>query len=600
MELRKEFLEFIRDRLVLRTTISISIPTLVSILSIISGRSDILWISVYTIIIVFIGSNSAYILLAQKEVDTVPVHEGDSTKKLVARYERLRPYGWRGVILSVLLVPLFALVHPFDRPVDILIHGTPTPIPTLTPTQTQTPIPTQTFTTTPSPTNSVTPSATATISPSRSIYYMIVVDASAEMNEAFDGSTKWDAALESIDVIFEGLDSEANYGLVVIGGSTASEGVDPCDEPSVVNKPFTSQNIVSREIGQFQPSGGGSLYTAFNLAKNQFKGLPPDTIRSLIYITGSSDACERRDEWKDLEKLFQLPGAVDVNLYSEIIILDENTGLVTQTIAQRISSLSKNINAQAPQSIQEIHETTNITVINNVTNYINNEIEAMSTEASENDTAAFTHTPKSSSSTPIQQVTVVLPPPPAFTAIPPTPVPSTPIPPPTDIPASGPSSTPTPGFFTCPSTRPTLHGSASYAGTITINSPANCSTGHPPEFPIDTNGTSSGISGTKKIWVLVYPPNNLYYPQSPDACATPAPPPTQSAGTWSVNTFLGTKGEGPKSFDIVVVLVDQTASDFLSGWVHNGCVSGKFDGIPTNILEQYNITEKDFITVQTR
>jgi len=141
---------------------------------------------------------------------------------------------------------------------------------------------------------------------------MIVVDASEEMNEAFGGKTKLQAALESIDVILEGLDPDANYGLIVIGGSTLGEGVDPCDEPSVVKYPFTSQNIVNREIVQLQPAGGGSLYTAFNLARDQFRGLQPDTVRTMIYITGSSDACENRDEWKDLEKLLNVLGDVDV------------------------------------------------------------------------------------------------------------------------------------------------------------------------------------------------------------------------------------------------------------------------------------------------
>ena len=69
-----------------------------------------------------------------------------------------------------------------------------------------------------------------------------------------------------------------------------------------------------------------------------------------------------------------------------------------------------------------------------------------------------------------------------------------------------------------------------------------------------------------------------------------------------MNTFLGTIGEPPKWFDIVVVVVDQTASDFLSNWVHSGCLTTprSFSGIEPADLEKYNITEKDFLTVQTQ
>ncbi|MCI0555714.1 MAG: hypothetical protein L0287_32610, partial [Anaerolineae bacterium] len=84
----------------------------------------------------------------------------------------------------------------------------------------------------------------------------------------------------------------------------------------------------------------------------------------------------------------------------------------------------------------------------------------------------------------------------------------------------------------------------------------NCETGFAAETAYTTEGTYSDLSGNI-IWVLVYPPNNLYYPQSPDACATPsAPPPDQSGGNWNVDTYLGTIGEGPKPFDIVVILAD--------------------------------------------
>src|SRR5687767_12960941 len=100
MELREEILEFIRDRLALRTTtISVSIPTLASLLSTIAGRMDILGVSLYILVIVFIASNSAYVLLTQKEVLTVAVRGEDSTRKSVAKYPSLRPYAVGGLAL---------------------------------------------------------------------------------------------------------------------------------------------------------------------------------------------------------------------------------------------------------------------------------------------------------------------------------------------------------------------------------------------------------------------------------------------------------------------------------------------------------------------
>jgi hypothetical protein len=102
---------------------------------------------------------------------------------------------------------------------------------------------------------------------------------------------------------------------------------------------------------------------------------------------------------------------------------------------------------------------------------------------------------------------------------------------------------------------------------------------------------------------LVYPPNGLYYPQSPNACSTPfAPPPDQTGNNWSVNTYLGRVGSDPEWFDIVVVLTDQETSNFLGNWLHNGCLAtpNNFTGIDAQTLESMNIIEQTYITVQTK
>jgi len=168
---------------------------------------------------------------------------------------------------------------------------------------------------------------------------------------------------------------------------------------------------------------------------------------------------------------------------------------------------------------------------------------------------------------------------------------------PTASKTSTPSKTPTTASV-CQSTRPYLN-TASYGGTVTVDSPADCSTGYAPASGVVTSGPYANLPGGTVIWVFVYPPNNLYYPQSPDACASPAQPPDQSGGSWNVPSYLGQESDYLTSFDIVVALVDQTASDFFSNHVHNGCLSGNYTGIPASTLKNYNITEKDFVTIQT-
>lgn len=369
MKLRDEFLEFMRDRWAQGTTkISVPITVLVSIFSIISGRLDILWVSIYAFVIIFIVLNALYILLVQEKLPAIEVPGKGSVARKVAKFSLLIPYARVGLIISLLLIPLFGFVSPFKQPVEVLIHGTPTLTPTitLTPTQTLTATPTVTATYTSTPSGTPTPKA-------QGVYYMIVLDASAKMTEAFGGKTKWDAARDSINAILEGLEPGANYGLVTVGGSSSGESVDPCNEPSNVKSFFAPRQNIGNQITQLQPAGGGSLYTAFVLAKNQFEGLPENTVRMLIYITGSSDACASRDEWKDLERLLTINDDAGVKLYSEIIILDENGGFATQSLLEKISSLSDNVNVQVPQNILALQQSST-TVVNNVNIYINNTI----------------------------------------------------------------------------------------------------------------------------------------------------------------------------------------------------------------------------------
>jgi hypothetical protein len=149
----------------------------------------------------------------------------------------------------------------------------------------------------------------------------------------------------------------------------------------------------------------------------------------------------------------------------------------------------------------------------------------------------------------------------------------------------------------CSSARPPLEAAADFAGTVEITTPSSGTTGLPAESPILVAGTYDRIPDGVDIWVLAYPPNLIYYIQSPSACngAMIAP----AGGNWQVPVFLGTRDGTPECFDIVVVLADPEASQFFSDTVQQMCQSGHFYGIPAAQLEQMNITEKGFITVQT-
>ena len=277
-----------------------------------------------------------------------------------------------------------------------------------------------TFTPTPTQTSTNTSTATSTFPPStatpeeQGIFYMFVLDASVTMTESFEAQTKWDAALRAVDSILVGLEDGANYGLVAIGGAPGIGSSNPCEEPSLLAVPFsTSKAEVGGRVGQLQPGGGGSLYRAFVLAVDELDRLPESTVRSLIYITGSEDACDDQDEWADLERFFRIRGDARLDIYSEIIIIDEKNGIRTQTIADRISNLSDKVNVQAPQTVFQLLQSNN-TVVNNISNYVDITIASFPTNTPTNSpptsTAIRTPTPQPGIATVTPSNTVLAPP----------------------------------------------------------------------------------------------------------------------------------------------------------------------------------------------
>jgi len=269
----------------------------------------------------------------------------------------------------------------------------PTPSPTLEVPPTVTRFPPSA---TPTPlimlTATTIPSYTPT-SPSSSIFTMIVLDASAKMTDPFDGKTKWDAARESAQTILDGLAPEATYGLVVIGGSATNEGVDLCNEPSVARVPFSARSVVTSQIDQLQPSGGGSLYSAFFLARRQFEGLPVDTIKTLVMITDGADECRSQDEWLGLESLFKVMNEADVEFHSEVIVLDEQVNPTTQTVVDRINSLKfADVNFQLITS-NDLLEAANNSALSNLRTYTDLQIANKPTNTP--DALGFSPTPES-------------------------------------------------------------------------------------------------------------------------------------------------------------------------------------------------------------
>ena len=270
---------------------------------------------------------------------------------------------------------------------------TPTPVVNKQPTVTRIPPTAYPTPLTPvTPTANFVPSFTPT-SVSSSIYYMIVVDASGAMSEPFDGRTKMDAARDAIQAIIAGVDPGANYGLVLLGGSPTNDESDLCTQPSVARIPFSAQTAVNSQIDQLQPAGGGSMYSAFVVARRQFETLPPETARVLIMITDTSDECASQDEWRTLETLSKALDSVGLEFHGEVIVLDENENFNLRSTTDRIAIWSKGIiSFQFPQDNAALQEAQD-TVIGNISKYVANLIASRPSATPES--LFFTLTPES-------------------------------------------------------------------------------------------------------------------------------------------------------------------------------------------------------------
>jgi hypothetical protein len=168
--------------------------------------------------------------------------------------------------------------------------------------------------------------------------------------------------------------------------------------------------------------------------------------------------------------------------------------------------------------------------------------------------------------------------------------------PPTEAPSLTPTDTPSPTPETptalCQSSRPPLDGPPVNV-EVQITDPTHCDKGL--DTTITASGTYSGDLTGKEIWVLVYPTDLKYYPQSPDACG--GIPVNASGGMWNTRVNFGGP---PQQYDIVAIVTDTggEASQEFKRWLQTGCTTENFPGYSAHELPG-GITEVDAVTVST-
>lgn len=103
---------------------------------------------------------------------------------------------------------------------------------------------------------------------------------------------------------------------------------------------------------------------------------------------------------------------------------------------------------------------------------------------------------------------------------------------------------------------------------------------------------TSGV--TEDIWVLAYPTNGRWYPQSTNACTGIHT--LKAAGQWQVPANFGSAQNIGEPFDIVVVLANAEASAFFDAKQRQWCEAGTYPGLLTIEIPQ-GIAEKSRIRV---
>lgn len=133
-------------------------------------------------------------------------------------------------------------------------------------------------------------------------------------------------------------------------------------------------------------------------------------------------------------------------------------------------------------------------------------------------------------------------------------------------------------------------------GTAKIVSPPHCRTNLQREpAPIDARGTYSPELENKALWLLVYSPEGLYYPQAIDRCAPVIM--DKADGVWQTYAYLSHNAYG-QQFELVLVAVDPNseADRYFYQWMRDAC-DDLYRGLNHAQLPA-GVTEMDSITVQ--
>jgi hypothetical protein len=130
---------------------------------------------------------------------------------------------------------------------------------------------------------------------------------------------------------------------------------------------------------------------------------------------------------------------------------------------------------------------------------------------------------------------------------------------------------------------------------VRISSVEHCADNLPTATAIPLAGNYSGDMTNKEIWILVYPPNLVYYPQSTNACASLSTP--FDSGQWQEQIRLGRQGV-PEAFHVVAVVaeVGSPASEAFHNYLTVGCDTGNYEAIA---VIPSGATEMDSIVVHT-
>lgn len=191
-----------------------------------------------------------------------------------------------------------------------------------------------------------------------------------------------------------------------------------------------------------------------------------------------------------------------------------------------------------------------------------------------------------------------------------TPIP-TPTPKSTKTPTRAPKPTDTPGTTEEPTGEPTEEPGVcdfippfrlpiegpSVDVEASITSMENCTENLPRATGIPLRGTYSGNMTNKELWILVYPPDLRYYPQSTDACRELS---AQFADEqWAEQIRLG-RPDVAEAFHIVVVVTEigSPASEDFHRYLRDGCDRGNWNGLTEPLPP--GITELDSIAVHTQ